>query len=86
MTRRAQIGDVVHSYGKEINGQTCAPGHGPEAAIVVGLYEDPRRVDLFIIQSNGTFYQRNVEFSEAPGKPYSWSWKPVIVYQDDMGL
>lgn len=68
MNQKPSIGRIVHAYGKEPM---------PEAAIIVGLHEEPELVDLTVFQSNGIFQQHRVRYSETP-KEYCWTWPPRV--------
>lgn len=73
MNQKPTIGRIVHTYTELPGGLLSSP----EAAMIVGLYEEEGLVDLTVFQSNGIFQQHCVKYSEKP-KAYCWTWPPKV--------
>jgi hypothetical protein len=72
MTQLPSIGRIVHFHQYHNSGVFC-----PDAAIVVGVYEDGKIVDLVVFRSDGVSHENCVIYSEIPELGH-WSWPPRV--------
>jgi hypothetical protein len=75
MNQTPTIGRIVHVWGERRFAVEMPAG--PDAAIVVGIQEDPEVVDLVVFRPNGIFHQNGVRRSDAPAE-FRWTWPPRV--------